>query len=221
MDKINSLNERLKCSTSPIITECLATMTEQGEKNLFYKQVLVLERSRRNDEPYTEYRSRVLQTYLEEELNRVKPTTFYFYPLGSVEPRTYMQLDYDKQAVFNKFIFMNAGLGNRAPSECGVRLKECIACRIMYNKYCKLDELHLLLQCPRYNHTRETLGISDLIRQLNQSYDSPQIAYVKYWGKNTIVSKEELTWRTDCASMMKEVYLKDVVYLKLQIRRYG
>ena len=110
-------------------------MTEQGEKNLFYKQVLVLERSRRNDEPYTEYRSRVLQTYLEEELNRVKPTTFYFYPLGSVEPRKYMQLDYDKQAVFNKFIFMNAGLGNRAPSECGVRLKECIACRIMYNKY--------------------------------------------------------------------------------------
>ena len=93
--------------------------------------------------------------------------------------------------------------------------------RIMYNKYCKLDELHLLLQCPRYNHTRETLGISDLIRQLNQSYDSPQIAYVKYWGKNTIVSKEELTWRTDCANMMKEVYLKDVVYLKLQIRRYG
>ena len=220
MDRINSLHQRLIASTSPIIKECVTEMRRQQEKNLFQKQVQVLMQAQRDGEDYKDFRTRVLRAYLEEELERVEATTFYFMPRGSVTPRSFFRLDQDKQKQFNRFILMNSGLGNRAPSECGIRLKECLGCRIMSASYYEMNEMHLLLKCPRYSSTRRILGIDTLIQNLNESYRTPQEAYVKYFGKNAVVSKDELAWRVDCAVLLKEVYLKDVPVMKQHLRRY-
>ena len=83
-----------------------------------------------------------------------------------------------------------------------------------------MNEVHLLLHCPRYIQTRKLLGIHDLIQELNSRYTTPEEAYNKFWGKNSLVTREELSWRTDCAAMMKEVYLKDVPVMKQVLRRY-
>ena len=84
----------------------------------------MLEKGRRTGEEYVDCRKRNLEVYLVEEMERVKATTFYFLPLGSVETRVFMKLTPERQKIQNRFIFMNAGLGNRAPSECGVKIKE-------------------------------------------------------------------------------------------------
>ena len=220
MDKIHSLATRLYASVSPLVMECMQTMKTQGDKNLFYKQVIMLEKGRRVGEEYVDCRKRNLQVYLLEETERVKETTFYFLPIGSVEKRLFMKLTPERQKIQNRFLFMNAGLGNRAPSECGVRMKECLGCRLIFGKYARMNEVHLLLHCPRYIHTRRLLGIYELIQELNSRYTTPEEAYNKFWGKNLLITRDELSWRTDCAEMMKEVYLKDVPLMKQVLRRY-
>ena len=79
------------------------------------KQVQLLMQAQRNNEDYIDFRTRILSAYLEEEFNCVKATTFYFLPIGSVTPRTYIRLDQERQREFNRFILMNSGLGNRVP----------------------------------------------------------------------------------------------------------
>ena len=65
-------------------------------------------------EDYAGYREGQLEQHVVRELDLVKKTTFLFIPQGSLrldEP-PYLQIPEDMVGQLNKFLFLNASLGN-------------------------------------------------------------------------------------------------------------
>ena len=153
--------------------------------------------------------------YIDAELTAVRKTTFMFMPQGSLvldEP-PYSQMDAELVGELNKFLFLNAGLGNRCPTKTGIKFKTCVPCALK-GITTRLNEIHLLLVCPRYDITRELLGLVDVVRDTVQSHGEGAEGYAAYWGKGYSLDVSQLRWRLQCAVYLRDIYLEDIVALK-------
>ena len=117
---------------------------------------------------------------------------------GSTMPH----LDYSEDSrTTNRFILLNAGLGNRAPLKDGRRLKSCPLCNMT------LNEVHILVECGLLEPVRRVLGIRDFIdKQIDKSSTS---VYKEFWNIWAI-SKETRDKRAHAARKLLEAYLETV-----------
>ena len=221
MDRVYGLAVRMLNSESHLVQEALQVMEGQGEANLFFKQVEELLPLLDSEATYQAYRERQLSLYVSQELFNVRKTTFLFSPQGSLslEQPPYSLLPAEYTGDLNKFLFMNAGLGNRHPTKEGIKFRVCVPCALVGSAF-SMDEVHLVLVCPRYTGTRRELGIEDLVNDIVQQHGGGEDGYAVYWGKGKDLHVDHLQWRVECALKLREIYLTDIVDLKPIYYRY-
>ena len=130
LDRVYGLATRLQDSDSSLVHEALQVMEGQGASSMFFKQAEELITGLESWEDYLAYREDRLNNYVDRELQAVKKTTFMFIPQGSLslEEPPYSLIPEDLVGEMNKFLFMNAGLGNRCPTKEGIKFKTCALC---------------------------------------------------------------------------------------------
>jgi len=156
MDRLYSTVSRFYDSGSSIIEECMILAESQGDKSLLYSQYSELFVDWDVNELYSMFRERKLKNYMNEQLQEVSTTTFFFIPWRSIDlnQKPYSEIGEDEREVLYQFLFCNAQLGNRAPTQQGISFKQCMFCKIDGNDK-KMDEIHLILECPRYQQEKQ------------------------------------------------------------------
>ena len=221
MDRMYGLVSRLQESASGLVQEVMQVAEEQGIDNLFFRKFAELNADLADWEGYVTYRQQLCDQYVEEKLMLVQKTTFMFMPSGSLqlgEP-PYSLMEAELVGDMNRFMFLNAGLGNRSPTKTGVKFKVCVACALQGLRV-SMNEIHLILGCPRYELAREHLGIMQEVRRIVGQYGEGEEGYGIYWGKGQGLRVEDLTWRLQCAMYLRDYYLQDVLVLKPIYYRY-
>ena len=152
--------------------------------------------------------------YVEAKLLLVRKTTFLFMPNGSLrldEP-PYSQIDADLVSELHKFLFLNAGLGNRCLTKTGVKFKVCVACALQGQGVAK-SEVYLILGCPQYAAARDHLGLADRVQGIVSQHGEGEKGYGAYWWKGQNLHVKVLKWRLQCA-VYRDLYLDNVLVLK-------
>ena len=148
--------------------------------------------------------------FLTQEVTRTIKTSFLFAPLGSfnLDQEPYVSLSTDEYSDFISYVFCNKGLGNRTPSRLSFQNGNCLACAAENHEY-KLNEPHILLECPRYSQARQHLDMHHAVN--NAMYQAPNVnaAYAVYWGKQNPHPLSELKSRIRMANQLVEVYEND------------
>ena len=103
----------------------------------------------------------------------------------------------DDSKVANRFMLLNAGLGNRAPLKDGRSFKDCPLCGH------KLNEVHILLTCVPLEPIRMVTGIRRYIQ--GQGNVANEEIYKNYWNVWTI-SAATKSRRTEAARRMLHAY---------------
>ena len=187
---------------------------------MFFRQVEELLTGLESWDDYV-YRDAQLSAYVDRELQAVKKTTFMFIPKESLnlEEPPFSLIPEDLVGELNKFLFMNAGLGNLCPTKEGVKFKVCVPCALI-GIQTSMNEIHLILGCTRYEQARRDMNIHELIYNIVQQYGEGEQAYEAFWGKRANLHVQQLTWRLECAVKLREIYLEDVPVLKPLYYRY-
>ena len=170
---------------------------------------------------YTEHRRIVSEEYVRDKLHLVRKTTFLFIPNGTLqldEP-PYVQMDPELVGDLHKFLFMNAGLGNRCPTKTGIKFKICVACALKGHNV-RMCEIHLILGCPRYDTARQHLQLTDVIEEIVRHHGVGEEGYGAYWGKGLGLPVDQLRWRLQCAIYLRDHYLEDIMVMKPLYYRY-
>ena len=221
MDRVYGQAVRMLESESGLVQEALQVMEGQGGASLVYRQVEELLPYLDSEPAYRQYREDMIKLYVEDELYAVRKTTFLFRPMESLnlKERPYVEIAEELKGEMHKFLFLNAGLGNRCPTKDKVKFKVCVACALA-GIHERINEIHLLLVCPRYKATRMELGLQGVVEEVVQQYGGGEDGYGVFWGKGYNLHVEQLEWRLQCAIKLREVYLEDVVVLKPLYYRY-
>ena len=201
---------RLCVSDSNLIQETLAVAEGQGLRNHFYRKYARVYDSISNGQSFHQYQVKAMVDCLTREIVRTHKTSFLFEPLGSfdLDKEPYISLTTEEYSDFISFVFCNKGLGNRAPSKLSFQNGDCLACSAE-GRQVKLNEPHILLECPRLSAARAHLGMQHAVDEAMSHVPTAKMGYAKYWGKTSTHSLQELRWRLTMASQLLEVYEED------------
>lgn len=149
-------------------------------------------------------------SFLSREVMRTFKTSFLFAPLGSFEldQEPYVSLTVDEYSDFISYVFCNKGLGNRTPSRLSFQNGNCLACAAD-NRKVKLNEPHILIECPRYNQARQHIGMHHAVNEAMHQTTNIKVAYAVYWGKTDPRSLTDLRNRIHMANQLVEIYEAD------------
>ena len=113
-------------------------------------------------------------------------------------------LNSKQQKTFYSFVFLNTRLGNRNPLPDREQTKSCPLCKT-YGVEVRLNEVHLLIECPDLEYVRQSTGLARIIQQ------GPMTAREKYkrlWRNNY----EILSEITDGAETMKMEFYRRISF---------
>ena len=206
----NEAASRLCSSRSPLIADTLAVAEGQGHRNHFYKKYAEIHDNISNGQTFEQFQVASMIDFLSGELTRTRKTSFLFEPLGSFEldKEPYLSLATEEYSDFISYVFCNKGLGNRAPSSLFFQNGECLACSAE-GQQIKLNEPHILLECPRLENARESLNMHHAVKEAMRNAGTINVAYARFWGKNRAHSLQELRNRINMANQLIEVYEAD------------
>ena len=105
-------------------------------------------------------------------------------------------------------MFCNKGLGNRAPSKLSFQNGDCLACSAE-GRQVKLNEPHILLECPRLAAARVQLGMQHAVDEAMRRMPTAKMGYAVYWGKHNTHSLQDLKLRITMANQLLEIYEED------------
>ena len=111
-----------------------------------------------------------------------------------MQENPYSLMPEEMKGELNKFLFKNAGLGNRCPTKDRVRFKVCVACALP-GVHERMNELHLLLVCPRYKETGKELELEGVVDGIVQQYGGGKDGYGVFRSKGFNLFVSQFEWR--------------------------
>ena len=189
-----------------LINRAYRTMKELGFSSHYWRHVMGI-KGKIGWNGDSDTVSSCIMNYCIKEANKAKSDftkTMFVFPLATKNTfkHTMPHLDYSSYSeITNRFILLNAGLGNRKPLKDGRQFKNCPLCSE------KLNEVHLLLSCEPLEPIRKATGIRKLMNKWVGLSDEEM--YKNFWNLWSI-SKDTKNNRAHAAGKMLETYLQAI-----------
>ena len=103
---------------------------------------------------------------------------------------------------YAEFITMNTGLGNRAPMLGHPQYKNCKLCETR-NQQVKINEIHMLLECPWLDEPRKEFGIKEFIQK--QGLHEMMEIYRRFWIPQQL-NPDIMKKRIKAATNLRQIY---------------
>ena len=151
MRRIHGMLNRLVSSRSELVQLAVAVAEVQGNKSQLFRDYGKVFGGADEDFDLKEVVKQEIILVVNAELRDVLKTTSFFFPfLGEGSLRyPWNSMSQELSKVMYEFLFCNAGLGNRAPVPNVPRVYECVSCSMIGLNGRRMNESHLLLDCPR------------------------------------------------------------------------